>query len=337
MRGTTGLLNRRHILDRPGITLYVLLVCFLCWIAGYVVSLGYPVVENPAATPLWHTICRILPDKTYTYLIGCVLMMGGAFLLHRANYILVLIRDKTLLPFLLYILFLSTNPNFFPLKSTTVAVFCLILAIYLLFSAYHNPEATGLAYKTGLIIGMGSLFWIYTLWFVPLIWSGMYRFRTWNKQTFAASLMGLVTIYWFVLGWCVWQNNFTPFTIPFASLQDIQFLTLSSINLWEGISLFYIIILVLLASLNIITHEHEDNLRTRQFLYFLMFFVVWAFIPLFLYEPSAEEFLHIAIIPTSILIAHFFSARRNRYTFWLFHFTVIFFALLLALQLWNFL
>lgn len=64
-----------------------------------------------------------------------------AFLLHRANYVLVLIREKTMLPFLFYVLFISTNPDFFPLKSTSVGVFCLILAIYQLFTTYHDPEA----------------------------------------------------------------------------------------------------------------------------------------------------------------------------------------------------
>jgi hypothetical protein len=70
-----------------------------------------------------------------------VLMFGGAFLLHRANYVLVLIREKTMLPFLFYVLFISTNPDFFPLKSTSVGVFCLILAIYQLFTTYHDPGA----------------------------------------------------------------------------------------------------------------------------------------------------------------------------------------------------
>ena len=55
-------------------------------------------------------------------------MAGGAFLVHRVNYALMLIREKTLLPFLFYALLTSTNPDFFPLKSTSVGVFCLILA-----------------------------------------------------------------------------------------------------------------------------------------------------------------------------------------------------------------
>ena len=46
-------------------------------------------------------------------------MLGGAFFVHRANYALMLIREKSYLPFLFYALFISTNPDFFPLKTST--------------------------------------------------------------------------------------------------------------------------------------------------------------------------------------------------------------------------
>lgn len=92
-------------------------------------------------------------------------MAGGAFLVHRVNYALMLIREKTLLPFLFYALLTSTNPDFFPLKSTSVGVFCLILALYQLFTSYHDPDATDKAYNASLIISIGSLLWIHILWF----------------------------------------------------------------------------------------------------------------------------------------------------------------------------
>ena len=114
-------------------------------------------------------------------------MAGGAFLVHRVNYALMLIREKTLLPFLFYALLTSTNPDFFPLKSTSVGVFCLILALYQLFTSYHDPDATDKAYNASLISSIGSLLWIHILWFLPLFWLRMYNFRTLNIRTFVAA------------------------------------------------------------------------------------------------------------------------------------------------------
>ena len=186
MRVAYNKYSRRFDFSAPPTFAPVLLACIACWVVSYLYSVGYPVYGEVSATPLWNTICQTLPGKEFTYIIGMALMFGGAFLLHRANYVLVLIREKTMLPFLFYVLFISTNPDFFPLKSTSVGVFCLILAIYQLFTTYHDPEAREKAYSAALLIGIGSLLWVHLLWFLPLFWLGMYNFRSLTSRTFIA-------------------------------------------------------------------------------------------------------------------------------------------------------
>lgn len=263
-------------------------------------------------------------------------MAGGAFMVHRANYALVLIREKTWLPFLLYALLTSVNPDFFPLKSTTVGVFCLILALYQLFISYHDTAATDKAFNATLMIGIGSLLWVHILWFIPLFWIGMYNFRSLSLRMFLASLLGVATVYWFVFGWCVWQQDFTPFTVPFASLFKIRFLAIVGANLLDWISVICVAALTLAASINILTHEHEDSLRSRQFLSFLIIMAIWSFGLFFLYEQSSEEFLEMACVPASILIAHFFTVTRGKYYFWTFHASILLLITLLVVRIWNF-
>lgn len=329
--------SRRHNLSGTTTFVVVLLVCIGCWIVSYLNSVGYPVYGEVTATPLWNAICQVLPGKAFTYGIGMLLMFGGAFLLHRANYILVLIREKTLLPFLFYVLFISTNPDFLPLKSTSLGVFCLILAIYQLFTSYHDPQAKSNAYNAALLIGVGSLLWVHILWFLPLFWMGMYNFRTLNIRTFLASLLGIGTIYWFLFGWCVWFRDFTPFTIPFATLFKIRFLISQELGLLDWIGILWMALLTTVSAINIITHEFEDVLRTRQFLSFLIAMSVWAFALYLLYEQVSEEFLETACIPASILIAHFFTVMRGKVIFWTFYSTIVLYITLLVLRLWNFL
>ena len=336
-RGTTSYYGRRYTIATPMTHLYMLCACIFCWIVGYVDSVGYPVYGEVTAPPLWNALCLVLPGKLFTYLIGFLLMAGGAFLVHRVNYALMLIREKTLLPFLFYALLTSTNPDFFPLKSTSVGVFCLILALYPLFTSYHDPDATDKAYNASLIISIGSLLWIHILWFLPLFWLGMYNFRTLNIRTFVASLFGILTVYWFVFGWCVWEWDFTAFTIPFTSLFKIRFLAVLGTGIIDWIQIVLVAGLTIIASLNIVTHEYEDNLRTRQFLSFLIVMAIWSFGLFLIYEQSSEEFLEMACVPASILIAHFFTVNRGKYIFWLFHFSVVMFIALLMIRIWNFL
>jgi len=328
--------KRKRIFERPAILIYLIAISLLCWVIGYEVSLGYPIEEELGGTPLWNRFCHLLPGKLFTYIIGLVLLVGGGYLLQRANYALVLIREKTSLPFFLFILLLSSNPNFFPLKATSIAVFCMILAIYQLFTSYHEPLSMVKAFKASFIIAIGSLLWIHILWFLPLFWFGMYLFRCLSSRSFIASLLGVLTVYWFVLGWAVWQGDYTVFTIPAASLVNFSIAHFRLDSWLDWCSLIFTILLTILASVNILTYEHEDSLRSRQFLSFLMLFAMWALGLFFLYEHSSEEFIHVAVVASATLIAHFFVARRNRFTFYLFLFTIVFYPFLLFVQLWNF-
>lgn len=91
------------------------------------------------------------------------------------------------------------------------------------------------------------------------------------------------------------------------------------------------------ASLNIVMHDTEDSLRSRQFLSFLIAMSVWAFSLYFLYEQASEEFLETACVPASILIAHFFTVTRGKIVFWSFFTTVAVLVATLFIRIWNFL
>lgn len=328
--------NRRKTFDHPAVYTYLILICLVCWIAGYTVSLGYPVPEGSDGGLLWRQVCALLPDKLWAYLVGFLLMLGGGYLLYRFNYALSLIREKTFLPLLLFVLFSSSNPSFFPLKATSIGLFCMVLAVYYLFTSYHNPYSMRTAFKASFLIALGSLLWVHILWFLPLFWVGMYNFRCLAPKTFVASVLGALTVYWFVLGWAVWQMDFTVFSVPFTSLLDFDFGHFRLEERWaDWLSILYTVMLVVFAFINIRMHEYEDSLRSRQFLSFLLLFFAWAFLLFCVYEHAAEEFIHLASLPAVILIAHLFTSRRNRYMFWLFWISILFYPILLFVQLWN--
>ena len=329
--------SSRYTTGKLSIFLFINIACILCWIAGYIFSIGYPVYGEISAPPLWNYICQIMPEKGITFMIGFFLMVGGAFLVHMANYSLMLIREKTLLPVLFYMLLSSTNLDFFPIKSASFGVFCLVLAIYQLFISYHNPYNTYRAFNASFIIGVESLLWTYILCFLPLFWFGMYKFRSLNIRSFVASVMGVITIYWFVFGWCVWQSDYSALSIPYHTLFKIQPLQIFNSEWTDWIGIIYGVILISIASINIITHKHEDNLRIRQFLSFLILMTVWSFGLFFLYEQSSEEFLQVIGLPASILIAHFFTVVKGKYVFWMFNVSLIAYFIFFILRIWNFL
>ncbi|MDR1402743.1 MAG: hypothetical protein LBJ60_03455 [Tannerellaceae bacterium] len=335
MKGRRPIPTKQYTIERPGSYIFLLAVPLVFWMAGYVFSIGYPVYAGASSTPLWNRVCGILPNKETSYAAGLLLTAGGAFLIHRANYILIIIRKKTYLPFLIYILLASVNPDFLPLKSTSAGVFCLILAMYQLFTSYHDEHATDKAFNTALFIGTGSLLWVHILWFFPLFWIGMYNFKTLNARTFLASLTGLGAVYWFLLLWCFLQWDFTPFTVSFSALAKVRFLQITGIGLIDWVLIIYLACLTLAAALYIITHEHDENIRTRQYLFFLIVFAILSFGLFFLYEQSSDEFLCIAYMPVSILLTHFFTVKKGKKRYQGFYASCIIYIILSLIRLWN--
>lgn len=328
--------DRPNTLPSPWAAACLLAGCAACWIACCAASTGYPVYGEVTAPPLWNLICQHLPGKAGTYALGFLLMGGGGLLIHRANFELMLIREKTLLPVLLYVLLSSTNKDFLPLKSTSFGVFFLILAVYYLFASYHDPGNRRNAFNMAFATAAGSLLWVHLFWFMPLFWCGMYKFRTLTPQTFLASLTGAAAVYWFVGFYCLWQGDFGLFAVPFESLCKVLPLRISGNDWQDWLSFGCMAGLVAAASSNILAHEYEDSLRTRQYLSFLIWLAAASFGLYFLYGQSSEEYLQVACFPSSILIAHFFTVVRNKHVYWLFHASVAVLVLSLFVRIWIF-
>ncbi|MDR2388753.1 MAG: hypothetical protein LBD89_03065 [Tannerellaceae bacterium] len=325
--------EKEYSLDTPFNYLLLLGVSFFFWANGYVSSIGYPIAGDSPATPLWNLVCRMLPNKTVTYLAGVCLTVGGAFLIYRTNYLLLLIREKTLLPLLLYLLLISTNPDFFPLKSTSLGIFCLTLAFYRLLTSYHKAEgAVQKIFHAAFFLGTGSLLWVHLLWFLPVFWLGMYHFKILTLRTFLSSLLGVGVVYWFLLGWCVWRHDYDWFRLAFAWLGDVTWPEMDSRSFPGGWLRILLLVFFTAASiLHILLHEYDESLRTRKFLFFLILLTVVSFGLFLMYRHSSEEFLGIICMPVSLLLSHFFTVQKGKRKlrwYYLFVFLFIFFSLL---------
>ena len=310
----------------------------LFWIAGYTQSVGYPLYGEATSTPLWNIVCASLTGKTGAYLIGLLLLGGGAFLIHRANYMLILIREKTYLPFLLYLILISSNTVFLPLNSASLGIFCLILAFYQILMTYREPNAIGNIFNATLLLGAGSLLWIHILWFVPVFWWGMYMVKSMSIRGFLASLTGLVTIYWFLVGWCVWTRNYDALYGPFHSLTMISSPQLNDIRKADWVYMISMLILAGVSIINIFIHEYDESVRNRQFLFFTIIIGLISFSLALVYEEQRVEFLGVSCMPLAILASHLCITSRIRKKDWIYYPLLLLYLLLSIIRSpWNFL
>ena len=314
-----------------------LFICLCCWIPAYYMDVGSG-QEGLPTTSLWSRIADFFPSRLSVFVVGALLLCVIAGLIQNANYFLIIFPEKTKWPFCLFLLLNSANYGFIPLHAASVASLFLIYCMLELFKAYQEGMTPGSAYKALFFLGVGSLFWVHVLWLIPLFWYGMYQFRLLNLRSFIASLLGISTLYWLILGACLWRQDYSIITTAVRSLTafdtdlPVELFRMERLAIPLAVSL-----LTALFTLYLRFHKFEVGLRTRQFVLFLSTAAKYLIPFLVLFEDEQSGFLGIFNIPLSLLFTYFCVRIGGKHAVLFYGLPIIFFLILWGIQGYHFL
>jgi hypothetical protein len=213
-------------------------------------------------------------------------------------------------------IFLSCAAVFlFPSWSGGIAQLCCIAALMLLFDCYQDPTAVGKTYYAFLILGIGSMLDATIIFYLPLLWIMMKIIAyTLSWRTFFASLLGLVTPYWFMCGWLMWQKN-SDFHAIFSlfAVQDIlEFpFDFSTVPLSYQLIMAFTTLLMVIGSMHFVHSSFRDKIRVRQIYYGFITLGLYSLAILVL-QPHNELALRMLILAASPLIGHYWALTNSR-------------------------
>ena len=283
--------------------------------------------------PLWVLVGHLFSYKPVACFTGLFIMALVAYIMQRISDIEMLIRERTRLPFMLFLLLMSTNAGLIPVKEVSIVLLCLVFAIYELFYSYQSPELTGKFFNIGVLVGIAGLFMPQIVWLMPLFWIGMYQFRTLELRSFMASLIGVLIIWWFVLAWCVWKHDYLMFSTFYDQLTDFQFLSVEIFRLYQIGSIVVLLVLTV-AFFHVKMDAFNNSVRVRQMLAFLLNMAIWSFGLILLYGKDSDSFLAVIYLPSSVLIAYFLENIRRVFRFVLYYFMLLTWLASFLLRLW---
>lgn len=212
-----------------------------------------------------------------------------------------------------------------------------IASLLTLFATYQNREASGWTYYTFLILGLASLAKVHLLVLIPFFWVLMIFLSSLSLRTFIASLMGLLTPYWFWIAVvvCSSQSDLTPFTDHFLPFTEFPFFTAyESIPLSHYLTYAFLVILTITGMVHFLRTSYNDKIRTRQLYYCFMFLNVMILVLLPLFPQHYDLLFRPAIILTSPLIGHFIALTNTKVTNIAFCVILITALLLTGFNLW---
>ena len=197
-----------------------------------------------------------------------------------------------------------------------VAQVCCITSLMLLFDCYQDNTAIGRTYYIFLIMGIGSLFDIQVFLYVPVFWLMMKVIvYSIGWRTFLASLLGLITPYWFITGWAIYHykelfvNRLTQFIIPdgFSFSYGFEFITPL-----QWLFIIYLFFLFVISSIHFTQKSYLDKIRVRQLYYGFIMLAIYSLLLILLIPDNEGLAIRMLIIATSPLFGHFMALTNTR-------------------------
>lgn len=270
--------------------------------------------------------------------IQLALFLFSTYLMMHMNNINVLIRIFSRMVSVSFIV-LSTSAVFlFPSINGGFVQLCFIASLLSFYNCYQDTESPGWTFYTFLCLGMGSIAEIHILYFVPIFWLMMIIIvYSLSWRNFLASLVGVLTPYWFWIPWMLWQHNgdLTVLTNHISALIDFQAPQVNPLTIQQTMLLVFVTVLGITGAIHFLRRSTFDKIRTRQLYYSFFIIGTSAFIFLTLQPQHYDTLIRIMIIAVSPLIGHFLALTKTKITNIAFIVITMAVLVLTAFNLWT--
>lgn len=203
-----------------------------------------------------------------------------------------------------------------PLLEGSIVTMSFIAFYLIIWHTYQEKQAPGVTYFAFLCIGVASLFFIHILYFVPCLWVLMTAYTlSFSVRNLLASLLALVTPYWFAAGYYVYMADFTDFIAHVSAIIEYQQLfDYSQVFVGDVVNLAFIVLLALIGMIHFLRTSYADKIRTRMIYESLILMDVITMVFIILQPCHLAILEGLMIVNTSPLIAHYITFTHTRLT-----------------------
>lgn len=264
----------------------------------------------------------------------CIAMT--AIMMGQLNSTNALIRIYSRMIMCSYLAITSVATFLFADISPALVTLCAAICYTFLFCCYQDKNSPGWIFYAYLALGLASVFWVQALFFLPFLWIvTATNLLAMNFRNFIASLLGVITPYWFTFAWYAFTDNVSAFVEHFTNIISFGHIAnLSVLTTHELVTFAFIILLAVTGMLHFANKAHQDNIRTR--LLYETFIAIDALTLVFIIlQPQQFRFLYgILAVNTAPLIGHFIALTHTKWTNWYFIFLLVLAVVICAYNIW---
>lgn len=207
-----------------------------------------------------------------------------------------------------FIFIFSITPQAQYFNTTSFSFFILLLALYYLLTMFQS-EAVFKAFNCMFFLCIATLFNIEYVWIIPFFWMGFILLKAFTKNTFLASIFGLLTFIIALISIAYLTNNWNIIENYFAIGRKIDFLNFKyfSINYIEFFEYIYFFVFLIFYIIICFINRYEQNNILYIYYSFFIFFTIFL---VFIYFINSNFYKEIWM-PLLSLIAFFSTFYYN--------------------------
>ena len=243
-------------------------------------------------------------------------LTASAYLFVEISNSNALIRVRSRMVTTTFLFMTCLYPEGFASLSGAFTQLAFVVSILLLFNTYQDQLSTGKVFYAFLCISLCSLEYVHILFLVPMLWLLMEtQLQSFSLRTLSASIIGLITPYWFLALWFIYIQDFTLVGQHFALLGDFEF-PYDYTKITPGQLLVYSFLLILSVSgvIHFWHNSFEDKIRIRMLYGFFTLIILLVMLFIALQPQHFDPLIRIVIICASPLVAHLLTLTSSRIT-----------------------
>jgi hypothetical protein len=311
----------------PSVIAVIIVLSVLLWLKSFINPTNTTFYFDDYSMPLYALLKTVTRGNLMLEIaISFTFTLISALYLIQINTKHILIKYRTYLPALLYIVLASSFTPLQRLNPAVISSLFIIIAIEYILSTYEKRNSLDSFFRANFFIGIGSLIYLPMALFVIPVFISLIILNSTGIRQWLSAFFGFIAPWFFAfVYYYVWHNSSDMlFAIISESLTPIKTSTFYGVPF----SVFYSFIglLLILSVFFLLGNLPTQKINIRKYYSVLIWLVLFSAVIAFFSPFSSIEIVYIAALPSSFIIANFFTFAKNK--FW----TELFFWILLIVS-----
>ncbi len=289
---------------------FLLLLGILLWLGAFIKPISFEPNINEFLSPgyFW-TISLIGNSDLLANIIAFIIIITSALLF---NYTLAkndLVPRNTLIPSMVYLVLMSHSPNLLYFHPVLVSGLLVLIVLYYIFQVYTEEEAFPQIFNAGFMLGIASLFYFPSLYFILFIWITFILYRLFKWREWFITFLGFITPYILLFTYYFWFDKLNEALLAYSDY--FTHLAIFDFNFDYPVINYItitLIIFLILWSLFLLSTEIQEKIISIRKRYWTVF---WLFAIASITYAFSQSFYKthqiFILIPASIFISYAFS------------------------------